>query len=401
MHREVFPSKIDIFLRKVVFFRHESGIFILVCSRQLILTGRVRMAGVKEWARADALRVLRDGMPVDLLDWEELADRHGFNLDELDDPEGIVPITALYAVFEEAAEISCDDARVFDVFDASDIGAFSLFDYLFTCAPTLREGCHAWQRFMQIRSNAYTVSFDGEEGRGVLEWKLQDRHGTWRQNMFARMAWAVRGFEAALATRPAPIEIELATGAPVCTSEFQKRYGSRIRFDATRNTISIEARYLDEKPVRNDNNLYAIIERASLDELNLRARNTSPLSAIAEVIAETMKAGTCALPVVAATLGMSERSLQRTMENEGISFRELTAHVRRAAARRYLQETRLSIKEVSYLLGYSEVSTFSRAVRQWFGFPPRELRRNPDMFADDVQPNFLPEGMNPSVRRER
>ncbi|MBD1549574.1 AraC family transcriptional regulator [Roseibium aggregatum] len=355
------------------------------------------MAAVKEWARADALRVLRDGMPADLLDWEELAGRHGIDLDELDDPEGIVPITALYAVFEEAAEVSGDDARIFDIFNATDIGEFSLFDYLFTCAPTLREGCRAWQRFMQIRSNAYTVTFtEGEDGRqGVLEWKLQDRHGIWRQNMFARMAWAARGFEAALGTRMAPIEIELATGAPVCSSDFQKRYGSRIRFDGTRNRISIEARYLDEKPVRNDNNLYAIIERASLGELNLRARNTSPLSAIAEVIAETMKAGTCTLPAVADTLGMSERSLQRTMENEGVSFRELTAQVRRAAARRYLRETALPIKEVSYLLGYSEVSTFSRAVRQWFGCPPRALRQNPDMGADDALPEFHPDLMPP------
>ncbi|WP_346907794.1 AraC family transcriptional regulator ligand-binding domain-containing protein [uncultured Roseibium sp.] len=347
------------------------------------------MAGVKDWARADALRVLRDGTPADVLDWEDLAGRHGFDLDELDDPEGIVPISALYAVFEEAAEASGDDARIFDVFNASDVGEFSLFDYLFTCAPTLREGCHAWQRFMQIRSNAYTVTFAEEEGRGVLEWKLQDRHGTWRQNMFARMAWAARGFEAALGTRPAPIEIELATGAPVCTSDFLRRYGSRIRFDGTRNIISIEARYLDAQPVRNDNNLYAIIERASLGELNLRARNTSPLSAIAEVIAETMKAGTCTLPTVAATLGMSERSLQRTMENEGVSFRELTAHVRRAAARRYLRETTLPIKEVSYLLGYSEVSTFSRAVRQWFGCPPRVLRQNPELCVTESPQGFL------------
>ena len=349
------------------------------------------MAAVKEWARADALRVLRDGLPADVLDWKDLADRHGFELDEMDDPEGVVPITALYAVFEEAAEASGDDARVFDVFNASDIGAFSLFDYLFTCAPTLREGCHAWQRFMQIRSNAYTIAFAEEGGKGVLEWKLQDRHGTWRQNMFARMAWAARGFEAALGSQTPPLEIELATGAPVRTSEFQKRYGSRIRFDGNRNMLSIEAHYLDAKPVRNDNNLYAIIERASLGELNLRARNTSPLSAIAEVIAETMKAGSCTLQAVAATLGMSERSLQRTMENEGVSFRELTAHVRRAAARRYLRETTLPIKEVSYLLGYSEVSTFSRAVRQWFGCPPRALRQNPDRFADEDLPDFLPD----------
>ncbi|WP_346895620.1 AraC family transcriptional regulator ligand-binding domain-containing protein [uncultured Roseibium sp.] len=351
------------------------------------------MAAVKEWARADALRVLRDSTPAELLDWSVLADRHGFDLDELDDPEGSVPITALYAVFEEAAEVSGDDARIFDIFNASDIGAFSLFDYLFTCAPTLREGCHAWQRFMQIRSNAYSVTFVEEEGQGVLEWKLQDRHGPWRQNMFARMAWAARGFEAALDTRTAPIEIELATCAPVSTSDFQRRYGNRIRFDGVRNTLSVEARYLDDKPVRNDNNLYAIIERASLGELNLRARNTSPLSAIAEVIAETMKAGSCTLPAVAATLGMSERSLQRTMENEGVSFRELTAHVRRAAARRYLRETSLPIKEVSYLLGYSEVSTFSRAVRQWFGCPPRALRQNPDTSADEGRPDFLPDLM--------
>jgi len=357
------------------------------------------MAAVKEWARADALRVLRDGLSAGLVDWNDLAARHGFDPGALDDPEAIVPITALYAVFEEVAAMTGDDARVFDIFNAADIGAFSLVDYLFTCAPTLRDGCRAWQRFKQIRSNAFTVTFSEEEGQGVLEWKLQDRHGPWRQNMFARMAWAARGFEAALDTRTAPIEIELATGAPVCTSNFLQRYGSRISFNAHHNRIVIEETYLDVRPKPNDQNLYTIIERASLSELDLRARSASPLAAIAGAIAETMKTGGNSMQAVAATLNMSERSLQRALENEGVSFRELTADVRRSAARRYLQETELPMKEISFLLGYSEVSTFSRAVRQWFGQSPRAVRQNPDRPAGDDLPDFLPD-LAPSAGEE-
>jgi len=44
-------------------------------------------------------------------------------------------------------------------------------------------------------------------------------------------------------------------------------------------------------------------------------------------------------------------------------------------ARRYLQESSLSLTEISFLLGYTEISTFSHAFKRWTGVSPTDSRR--------------------------
>lgn len=77
---------------------------------------------------------------------------------------------------------------------------------------------------------------------------------------------------------------------------------------------------------------------------------------------------------VARRLGLGARTLQRRLDAEGVTFRELVDATRRGLAERYVREGRLPIKEIAYMLGFSELSNFTRAFRQWFGVPPRAFR---------------------------
>ncbi len=80
------------------------------------------------------------------------------------------------------------------------------------------------------------------------------------------------------------------------------------------------------------------------------------------------------LAAVAGELGMSERTLRRRLAQAGTSFHEIVSDVRRHLACRYLAETGMAIKEISYLLGYSEVANFHRAFKKQVGTTPGEYR---------------------------
>ena len=82
------------------------------------------------------------------------------------------------------------------------------------------------------------------------------------------------------------------------------------------------------------------------------------------------------LEEVAEKLGLSSWSLQRRLREESISFTALVDNVRCEMATHYLQNRQLSISEMALLLGYSEVSAFSRAFRRWFGISPRQWRQD-------------------------
>lgn len=77
------------------------------------------------------------------------------------------------------------------------------------------------------------------------------------------------------------------------------------------------------------------------------------------------------LDSMAATFGMSERVLRRKLVAEGMSFRNLLERVRRDLSALYLMEGTRSIGEIAVLLGYGEISAFTRAHKRWNGVAPR------------------------------
>jgi AraC-like DNA-binding protein len=81
-----------------------------------------------------------------------------------------------------------------------------------------------------------------------------------------------------------------------------------------------------------------------------------------------------AIGAVAAALAMSPRTLQRRLAHDRTSYRELVSEVREDLAREYLTESRLSISEIAFVLGFSDVSTFHRAFKRWTRQTPRAYR---------------------------
>ncbi len=78
---------------------------------------------------------------------------------------------------------------------------------------------------------------------------------------------------------------------------------------------------------------------------------------------------------LAKALGVSERTLQRRLGHENASFHVLLDGTRRELAQEYLANSRLSLAEVAYLLGFADKSNFFRSFKRWFATSPGEFRR--------------------------
>ena len=77
---------------------------------------------------------------------------------------------------------------------------------------------------------------------------------------------------------------------------------------------------------------------------------------------------------IASELCMSERTLQRRLEEEGTSFIQLMDDTRRELAEQYLGRLQLSLAQAAYLLGFADQSSFFRACRRWFDLSPGQYR---------------------------
>ncbi|WP_374690560.1 AraC family transcriptional regulator [Accumulibacter sp.] len=91
-------------------------------------------------------------------------------------------------------------------------------------------------------------------------------------------------------------------------------------------------------------------------------------------ILQHLTSGMPSAPAVAHSLGLSQRSLQRRLAALGLTFQSVVDETRHELARRYLDDPGKSITEITFLLGFSEQSAFTRAFRRWSGMAPSSYR---------------------------
>jgi AraC-like DNA-binding protein len=127
--------------------------------------------------------------------------------------------------------------------------------------------------------------------------------------------------------------------------------------------------------IRSDSYLQQLCVTAceeALARLNVPALNLQV--AIENHIAELLPHGEMNHRHIADKLGMSSRTLLRRLAAQHCSFSDLVRKVRLALARHYLNGVGLSVSETAWLLGYADVSAFTRAFRRWTGSPPSAAR---------------------------
>lgn len=81
------------------------------------------------------------------------------------------------------------------------------------------------------------------------------------------------------------------------------------------------------------------------------------------------------IETVASALSISPRTLQRRLEGEGTLFADVVERYRKQLAHDALAHTQMSITEIAYSVGFSELSNFSRKCYQWFGASPMTYRK--------------------------
>ncbi|MHA4809718.1 AraC family transcriptional regulator [Flavitalea flava] len=86
--------------------------------------------------------------------------------------------------------------------------------------------------------------------------------------------------------------------------------------------------------------------------------------------------GIPSLDEIAANFNTSPRNLQRKLQEEGVNYQQLAISCRMDLAMYYLQSGEHRIKEISYILGYQELSAFSKAFKKWTGKSPLEYQKN-------------------------
>ncbi|AGC49147.1 AraC family transcriptional regulator [Myxococcus stipitatus DSM 14675] len=166
-----------------------------------------------------------------------------------------------------------------------------------------------------------------------------------------------------------PREVLLRRAAPADLTPYEKLFRCKLTFGAEADVLVYE-RLPFEVTLPGANPELARINDELIVRHLARQAGQDVVARVRAVLLELLPQGEPSQEKVAERLHMSSRSLQRKLVESGSGFRELLAETRRTQALSYLSEPGRSVSEIAYLLGFSEVSTFTRAFRRWTGQPP-------------------------------
>src|SRR3989344_5716518 len=146
--------------------------------------------------------------------------------------------------------------------------------------------------------------------------------------------------------------------------------GVRPEFGARSNSLSFDGRLLALRLPPANPVTVAMCERACEELLERRRARLGTGEFLRQYLEAAPLNMAPDLHHAARALGLSDRTFKRRLQEEGLTFRGLSAEVRGRQANQLLEDETLSLTDIAERMGFSDLSSFSQAYKRWFGVAP-------------------------------
>lgn len=170
-----------------------------------------------------------------------------------------------------------------------------------------------------------------------------------------------------------PMSVTLSRPKPDCAANYFALFRAPVEFSAVKDSMVFD-REIAERPLPAANRALAHANDQVISDYLERFKATDLPGQVRTRMIELLPTGNFSETQLAHALNISSRTLQRKLADAGTSYSALLDEARQDLALRFIGEQRYSIKETSYLLGFSEPGNFSRAFRRWTGEAPSRYR---------------------------
>lgn len=300
---------------------------------------------------------------------ENLADRDSF-----------IPLESLAIFMEEAARASDNDILGLEISKKAVSGGLLVQTMLH--APTVRQMLQTLHKFSSLNITNCTTELVEIDGVGHNSWAYGSSFDGMRQFLDFSAAILLKWLQMVLGENWTPLFVRLQQAEPKKLEPYIDMFGPRVRFGQEVNCFGIPSHDLSTRLPNVGGNFPQVKEGelwqylTGLAEISLEREEDSPKTTVSvqKEITYRLPDNLASIENVAQALGKSVRSLQRDLELEGTSFSSTLEQTKKELANKYLLDTDFNVSEIAFMLGFSDVSAFTRASYRWFGESPRAYR---------------------------
>jgi AraC-like DNA-binding protein len=275
-------------------------------------------------------------------------------------------------------ELANDPALPLRFAEAVDMSEFSVVGLLSHASETMMDALAQLNRYGQL---VVEVDLSEEGARYVPEFK---ETGAWlvdtrknpndfpelTESSFTRLITGPRRF----LPRPHVLEAHVTHPEPSHRNAYDRIWQCPITFSSHWNALRMDPSLPTQRVRLQPGYVFGILS-AHADQLLKDLQNSKTMRGRVEsLLMPILHTGDISMDTIAGKIGQSQRTLQRNLKEEGVTFEQVLDELRHKLALHYLAGKKVSVNETAYLVGFSDPASFSRAFKRWTGVSPREIR---------------------------
>ena len=293
---------------------------------------------------------------------------------KLRDPNARYSYIKITHLWQHAVELTNDSCFGFKAAQQLHPTTLHALGFAWMASATLKEALERLVRYLHIVNSAVVVHLKEEDECVHLVFPLPEEIKEVAYEAFdAGLAVIIDMCRTSYGADFHPLRMSLIRPEPFCPEKFTKYFQCPVKYSQPENVITFGRQEVEALLPTSNAELAIANDKIVADYLAALDRSDVVMQVKTKLI-EQLPHGDVTEDDVASAIHMSRRSLQRKLKAQGASYKELLDGTRSDLAKEYIRNSRLSINEITYMLGFSEPSNFTRAFKRWTGHSPTEYR---------------------------
>ncbi len=323
---------------------------------------------------ASEIRLLSRALADRGIDANEVFRSAGLNPALIDQPRARFPFDRVAAAWARAVEITGDADLGLEAVKWYRPTDFHGLAVVVLASADLATALQRFARYHTVVNTALKVRLDRKTNRiDLVCTPLKVDPRAVRVLESGRTAILIDLLRSAISGPLDPLEVAFTYPKPESAGRASEALRAPVVYGAPEWRISFRSGDAD-RPFLASNRDLARSNDHVLDQMVQSLRQDDLVSRVKMAMVDELPSGTPSEDSIAKVVSMSPRSLQRRLASLHTSFKELLAAVRRELAEQYVDDRSIPVTEISYMLGFSDLSSFSRAFKRWTGRSPAERR---------------------------
>jgi AraC-like DNA-binding protein len=301
----------------------------------------------------------------------------GLSPESLAKPETLTSVRQYITVCHNALQLSKTRETPFRTGSRIPLSAYGMYGFALVCSPTIREYFQVAVKYHRLATPLLSMSW--REQGDYVSWVLPMNSAITHPDSLMRFLIEQQLTQLSTHLRAVvdhgclPVRASLPYSAPAHTHLYPQYLGCPVRFSQPIAELTYPRSILCAKP-RMAHGLTSKIMQETCDRILGEVKTSTGVAGeVYQIIAST-PGHSPIMENVAKQLATTERTLNRKLSAEGTSFTQILDDVRCNLAKEYLRSTKLTIEDISELVGFSEAANFRHAFRRWTGTTPAHYR---------------------------